>query len=39
MKRGFTGLNREINFPWAETIEVMKPDGENLSVTVRADRK
>ena len=35
--RDCAGSSREISFLWVKTIEVMKPDGENLDVKVRAD--
>ena len=35
MKKGYIGLNSVISFPLVKQIEVMKPDGENIEVTVK----
>ena len=35
MRKGCTASSRETNSLWVRPIEVMKPDGRNLSVTVK----
>lgn len=35
MKKGYIVLNSVISFSVGEQIEVMKPDGENIEVTVK----